>query len=298
MMKESRFFTSRKAAEGVTLIEDLGHVYCYLVEGGEKALLIDTLNGVGNIAEYCRQLTSLPIIPVNTHGHFDHAAGNFAFDEAYIHPDDVKLLYWMGTVKSRMDYIRDMQRRDANPPAWSEADVLPVREMRLLPLHDAQVFDLGGRSIEVIATPGHSQGSCCFLDREHRLLFAGDSCNPRTIVCYMNAATVEEYLASMRKLKARQGEYDTFFVCHGDTPIDKSCVDDAIACCEKIMAGTDDAVPGNVFAFLVFFSNRCDERFRRLDGRIANIVYTKDNIFLKDKKTGDFTSEPFLPYGK
>ena len=36
-----------------------------------------------------------------------------------------------------------------------------------------------------------------------------------------------------------------------------------------------------------------------LDGRIANVVCTKDNIFMKDKKTGvDFTAEPFLPYGK
>lgn len=35
-------------------------------------------------------------------------------------------------------------------------------------------FDLGGRSVEVTETPGHSPGSVCLLAREG-LLFTGDS---------------------------------------------------------------------------------------------------------------------------
>lgn len=43
-------------------------------------------------------------------------------------------------------------------------------------IKDGDVFDLGGYTIEVIATPGHSLGCVCFLDKERRWLFAGDSC--------------------------------------------------------------------------------------------------------------------------
>jgi glyoxylase-like metal-dependent hydrolase (beta-lactamase superfamily II) len=58
-----------------------------------KALLIDSLIGAGNLRAFCRELTDLPITLVNTHGHVDHTGGNFDFDECYIHPNDISLMY-------------------------------------------------------------------------------------------------------------------------------------------------------------------------------------------------------------
>ena len=45
----------------------------------------------------------------------------------------------------------------------------------MLPLSEHQIFDLGGRSLEVLFTPGHTPGSVVFLDRKNKFLFAGDS---------------------------------------------------------------------------------------------------------------------------
>ena len=37
------------------------HVYCYLIEGNEFALLIDTMYGYGSLKAFCRMLTDKPI---------------------------------------------------------------------------------------------------------------------------------------------------------------------------------------------------------------------------------------------
>ena len=35
-------------------------------------------------------------------------------------------------------------------------------------------LDLGGRNIQVVHTPGHSPGHCCFYEPERKYLFSGD----------------------------------------------------------------------------------------------------------------------------
>ncbi len=45
---------------------------CTLVLGREKALLFDTMTGLGDLKGYVERLTDLPLTVVNSHGHFDH----------------------------------------------------------------------------------------------------------------------------------------------------------------------------------------------------------------------------------
>jgi len=74
-------------------------VFCYLIEGTEKAMLIDTGYGLADLREAVREITSLPLIIVNTHGHCDHIGGNGYFDvPCYIHPDDMTIPVIHGSV--------------------------------------------------------------------------------------------------------------------------------------------------------------------------------------------------------
>jgi len=283
-MDNARFFKSKRMAEGVTQIIGPGQVYAYLVEGDSRALLLDTLCGIGNLADYCRELTQLPITVANTHGHPDHAGGNFLFEEVFIHPADVDMMYEMSTVPEREAYVRMMQEKINEPMTWGPADVTQVRPIRCRSLQEGDSFDLGGRVLEVFEVPGHSLGSVCLLDRANRQLFAGDCCNSNTILFTVpgmfTCTTVEEYLVSLHKLKKLQDDFDTFFVCHGDNPLDKSCIDDAIECCELIMAGTDDAEPGMFLGqHPCWYAKKRGADNRRLDGRIGNIAYAKDQIY-------------------
>ena len=57
----SKFFTSRKIFDNVTQIGGLGGELCYLIEGSEKALLIDGLTGVGSLKAL---YANVPICPL------------------------------------------------------------------------------------------------------------------------------------------------------------------------------------------------------------------------------------------
>ena len=73
-----QYFKSLKVTDSITQIEDLCGTKMYLVEGSERAVLIDTGIGLGNICKYVRKLTSKPLTVLITHGHVDHAMYAFS----------------------------------------------------------------------------------------------------------------------------------------------------------------------------------------------------------------------------
>ena len=68
-------------------------VFTDLFVGTERALLWDTSYGFRDLRAVVKELTDLPLYVVNSHGHIDHACGNYQFDEPiYIHPADIPVL--------------------------------------------------------------------------------------------------------------------------------------------------------------------------------------------------------------
>ena len=61
-----------------------GTEYMYLLEGDEKALLLDTGYGTGTLRAFVENLTDKPVIVANTHYHPDHAGGNGEFEKVYM----------------------------------------------------------------------------------------------------------------------------------------------------------------------------------------------------------------------
>lgn len=66
--------------------DGMGDVWMYLIVGPEKAMLIDTAFGLGDLKGLVEELAGgRELIVVNTHDHFDHAYGNCRFDKVYCH---------------------------------------------------------------------------------------------------------------------------------------------------------------------------------------------------------------------
>src|SRR5580765_436826 len=82
------WFSATKAGEGLWIISDHGSDNIYLVEGNDKAMLIDTGLGVARLSAFVKTLTTKPLIVVNTHGHPDHAGGDFEFKAVYANSAD------------------------------------------------------------------------------------------------------------------------------------------------------------------------------------------------------------------
>src|SRR5258708_25561373 len=67
-------------------------------------------------------------------------------------------------------------------------------------LHGGDKIDLGGRVLEVIATPGHTPDSIALLDTANGLLFTGDTYYPGPIFLYRPETDLDGYEASIQKL--------------------------------------------------------------------------------------------------
>ena len=191
----SKFFTADKLSERVTRIGGQAHELCYLIEGDERALLIDGLTGIGSLKAFVRDLTDKPVQLALTHGHLDHTGAAWEYGAAYIHPDDIALMY---TDRFSSDEVRYQHvfNRNANSTV-QRGDVMPSCAVKTWPLLEGDVFDLGGVRLEAILVPGHTHGSMAFLDRAARVLYSGDACNVNTLVCLPGSTSIEEYLESL-----------------------------------------------------------------------------------------------------
>jgi glyoxylase-like metal-dependent hydrolase (beta-lactamase superfamily II) len=167
-------FFSEKTSGKITRIFAPGGEQMYLVEGVEKAALIDTGSGVGDLKTYISTLTNLPVIALITHGHVDHAMGSAQFDEIYMSFMDKDIYLAHSSMDLRKAYLASFSRLNE----IEEGNYIPVRSSEgFHDIKDGDVFDLGGLTIEAVSCGGHSPGSMMFLISKEQTLISGDACN-------------------------------------------------------------------------------------------------------------------------
>lgn len=145
---------------------------CWLLEGRDMALLIDSGLGVACIGDAVRSLTDKPITAVPTHVHWDHIGGLGCFDEFYVHAMERGWIEGAFPI-SREDVLREL-RKGQLPENFDERRYTLFQGSPSRGLLDGERIDLGGRSLEVIHTPGHSPGHICLWEAERGWLFTGD----------------------------------------------------------------------------------------------------------------------------
>ena len=154
----------------------------FLLEGDEKALLIDAGSGLGPLEEQVKSLTDKPLILALTHGHADHLGGCHLFPgvKSLIHPEDMFFAeefteaYAQEFIDNYVKTRGPVRNPEATDEDWKQI-IRPYGPAEYGTLEDGEVFELGGRAVEVIHTPGHTSGGCCYYIEKEKTLFSGDT---------------------------------------------------------------------------------------------------------------------------
>ncbi len=230
-------------------IDEFGMDAMFLLEGNDRALLIDTGTGLFNVPELVRELTAKPLIVALTHGHVDHAGGMDQFDEVFLHPDDYGPARAL-TPERRAGYARRMLDISEGIYDISADDIIiPEEKAVMQPLKEGDCIRLGGRDVAVYETPGHTEGSLGFVDPAERILFSGDACNVNTLLAlpgqkHSEKTTVSSLLRTAQKLEGLHPYYDRNYNGHVGYACFKSCLPmpdsinrDCIELCTRLLDG-------------------------------------------------------------
>ena len=201
MAETNNWFTLQQVDGDTHILSEYGHwehTHCYLLEGRDRALLIDTGLGIGKIRAEVEALTPKPVTAVATHIHWDHIGGHKEFPEFYAH--GAELSWLTGKFPLPVQAVRQMVARDCALPAGFDAERYELFQgtpARLL--EDGDVIDLGGRQVQVLHTPGHAPGHLCFWEEARGYLFTGDLVYRGTLFASYPSTDPEAYLASLEK---------------------------------------------------------------------------------------------------
>lgn len=189
-------------------------VISYLIVGKEKALLFDTGMGISDIKKVTAELTRLPIIVLNSHTHDDHVGGNWEFDNIYAMDTDFTRKNAQGSREDAQAEVAPDQICGTLPKGF-DPKTYSTRPWKITAYtHDGDKFNLGGRTIEVIATPGHTPDAISLIDRANGLLFTGDTYYPAPIWLFRPETDLDAYAASIRRLAALSSQIKLVLGAH------------------------------------------------------------------------------------
>lgn len=183
----------------------------YLVEGTDKAVLIDAGTNIKNLNRIVAAITKKPIILVATHVHGDHTGSSIdCFPEIYINPGDTVLIpQVMAGYKGKIRYLAD-----------------------------GEEIDLGDRKLEVVFTPAHTPGSTSFIDKDAGYGFSGDSFGSGNLLLSMNFSTL---IATCERMSAIMQKYGIKYLFpghyYGNNAETKQRVDDMITLSKDVISG-------------------------------------------------------------
>jgi glyoxylase-like metal-dependent hydrolase (beta-lactamase superfamily II) len=240
MALADNWFATQNLGFGVHLVGEPGHVNSFLIEGKDRAVLVDTGMGISDIKDAVARLCDKPILVVNSHYHFDHVGGNHLFADIAIHEAGVKPLgepvppEWHAAyieyanallekfklfkeldddafrIMSPDTWMRPLPH-EFDPRKWTTIPTVPTRV-----LHDGDEINLGDRALRVLHTPGHTPDCICLLDEEHRILFGGDTIDTGPIYAQLPDSDIGAFARSTRRLAAEvAGSVDIIFTAHG-----------------------------------------------------------------------------------
>ncbi len=198
---------TKKLSDRVFILKDRLDCYANLILGSEKALLFDTGSGSDDLKAAVEEITSLPLLVIASHGHFDHIGGSIFFDRVYMSKKDRNIVESYELEKLR-EWI------DKN---YDSDDFRQVKDL------DFDSFTLGDIDGLIVEMPGHTSGSVGVYLPELKLLLSGDALTPVMCLFFMNHGTIEDELNTIKMVQKL--DITHFLTAHSDILFSVSILD-------------------------------------------------------------------------
>ncbi len=224
-------------------------VISYLIGGDKRALLFDTGMGIGDIKQLTAELTSLPVLLLNSHTHNDHVGDNWRFAEVWGMDTGFTRRNAQGSRADAQAELADGQICGALPKGFDRAAYVTKPWKIKAYTHDMDRIDLGGRTLQVIATPGHTPDSISLFDAANGILFTGDTYYSGPIWLYRPETDLQAYADSIRRLAALAPQVKMVLGSHNVPMASPSVLLRLVAAFDAVRGGKIPATPeldGNV----------------------------------------------------
>jgi len=219
-------------------------VISYLITGADRALLFDTGNGMGDIKAIVDQLTNKPVSVLNSHTHFDHIGGNYQFD-------DILSVAAVSFKKKSHGEANETVTMEASPEALCKGlpEGVTMASHRIKPftitgtVREGDVIDLGGRRLEVLQLPGHTDDAIALLERESGFMWTGDTFYEGPIWLYFPETDLAAYRASIARLAELAPTLTALFPAHNTPRADPELLIATQQAFELVLEGKATPVP-------------------------------------------------------
>jgi glyoxylase-like metal-dependent hydrolase (beta-lactamase superfamily II) len=199
----------------------------YLVEGSDRAALIDAGIGVGDLRGLVEDRVDVPVTLVLTHWHWDHIGAAAQFDDVRIDGREIGLdgrvaidSFTDEFVGRPGKFVADWRGAENDFPDGfdpAEYSLEPVETPR--PVRPGERLPLGERSLEYVPTPGHSRAHLAVLDQTDGVLYGGDVIHrDGGLYAHFEGCDLEAYRETFQRLidLRSAGEFDVLVTGHGE----------------------------------------------------------------------------------
>ena len=206
--------------------------YEYLLVGKHRALLIDSgATREHDISRVIAGLTALPVTVIPSHLHHDHTNGlGFFRDIALIDLPETRGRAQGNDVRlGRYQYAR-----------WGPVDFTVTKWIK-----PGETIDLGGRSVTILSTPGHTTNSVSVWESAGKRLYTGDFLYPTTLYAFAPDSSLSTYVSTIDRLLALLPPETRLYgahCCRNDAPpqapwLSTTDLQDTRAAIKQIQAG-------------------------------------------------------------
>ena len=190
-------------------INEIDKTVMYVINGTERALLLDTGLGLTDLKEEVLKLCGeKSLIVVNTHAHVDHNSGNYQFEEVcvgrYDEPFSHQIVDQELREMSELMFFEIPEKEGFSFEMWNPG---PAR--KICTVRDGDIFDLGDKKLKVLEVPSHTLGCIALFEEKKGWLFTGDIMLTWEVWGHLNpgnsplapSASLRVYYESLLKLK-------------------------------------------------------------------------------------------------